>query len=129
MGEVDVHERILSRVAPAALAKGCNKALVRDVKSIQRRLNEAKAAFAKLKEVEKAVSQLQEGKNDKSRSISLVKVMEETVSVENEFLEGLKRFGELLKAKKDEVGGFFWCHRVFFFFFWYIVLTKLFFVC
>lgn len=88
---MDVHELILSRVAPDALAKGLNKVLLSELQDVREQLEEAKSAFSKLKEVEKAVAQLQERNSDNRRSESLMKLMEETQCVDRKLLVELEQ--------------------------------------
>jgi len=93
---LDLYERILVRLPLTALRDSCNGVLRCEVDDVQARLKETVEAFGRLKEVEAAVTQLQQDKEDRRRSASLMALIADTESVQRRLIKKMKRMGQSL---------------------------------
>jgi len=89
----DLYERILARLPPATLHDSCNSVLRREMDDVSARLKEVAEAFGRLTEVETAVTQLQQDKEDRWRSASLMALIADTERVQAILSEQLIRLG------------------------------------
>lgn len=78
-----IHERILARAPPRSLRKSCNGVLQSEISDVSARLREVAEAFRRMKEVEAAVTQLQQDKGDRRRSASLMALIADVGRVQS----------------------------------------------
>ncbi|KAG7382678.1 hypothetical protein PHYPSEUDO_004648 [Phytophthora pseudosyringae] len=86
-----VHARILERVGRDELRRCCNSVLQDEVSALQRAVSEVVAVFAKVEEVRDAVNQLEQGKPSTGRSASLMDAMSNTMELQKDLEETLKK--------------------------------------
>lgn len=106
MQTLDLYERVLARLPPPALSESCNGVLQSEISDVSARLKEVAEAFGRLKEVETAVAQLQQDKDDRRRSASLMALVADTERVQRRLSKQLKRGEGAFKAvavKSDAV--------------------------
>lgn len=94
----DLNARIVARLPPAELRQSCCDVFQDEVTEVSDRLRGVMEAMARLKDVEAAVSQLQENKSGRRRSKRLMALVADTERVKSELQSKLRRMKLGLRA-------------------------------